>query len=263
MNPSRRALFRRMIGREEPKARLRVQTKFSMHRLSRRHVLKATIAAGFAAMLHSCITLVPGREHGFEVEYRTSKPSSAKEVIESFPNIDKMEIALLKEVGTRGKLVGMTLHRNENFTQTGRMGRNIRSTVHTHGIGRDDPRLTTYPSVNDLKLLLDRVDGKIEDPNLRYVHVASVNNEKKVMGYSTIFLSKRWLELEKKDPHVIRNAIKTLRALHEGRLKGAISDAEYCTGAKEWYEMINKLGLRVRLTAFPGYSGKSGFILPK
>ncbi len=238
--------------------------------ISRRIFLQRTAAltalAAAEITLQSCAVVMP-REHGYGKEFNTRRPdSSVRKVVESFPHAGEMEVGFIKE-RKAGELVGASVTREKDRTVIAynSFTRDPRSLLHTHPVNpNQDVRAQTYPSPSDFHWIIDRIEGKSEHPTtMRTIHIMPMMQDGRALGFSTIYLGKKWLQVEKENPKLIRAAWQYYFRIGQARSVGAIPIEEYIKRMNDFFKEMKDAGLKVRVTPYPGFKVENGFLVPK
>jgi hypothetical protein len=211
--------------------------------------------------------MLVGKDLGYGREFDTRRPhSSVKKIVESFSHVGELEVGFIKE-RKAGRLVGASLVRDPGRTYMAYnpLFHHPRSMLHTHTIDpKRDPRIYTYPSKNDLHWIIDRLHGsKEQPPDMRSYHVMPMTLEGKAMGFSSVRIGKRWIQLEKQFPKLIEAAWNYYSTLESVYFGGSMSTEEYLSRVQTFFENHKKLGLQVRVTPYPGFKVENGFLVPK
>jgi hypothetical protein len=138
--------------------------------------------------------------------------------------------------------------------------------LHTHPVEQGkDPRLHTFPSYNDFHWIVDRIEGKGDNPlTMRTIHVMPITSEGKAMGFSTVRLGKQWLRIEKEHPELVRRAWQYYSVIQRAFAHEAITLEEYGRRLRDFFALMKPNGLQVRVTAYPGFKIEDGlFLVPK
>ncbi|MEK6820788.1 MAG: hypothetical protein AABY11_00110 [archaeon] len=221
--------------------------------LSRRRVLKSaayTGALASLAYLQSCVSL---KTNKYDVEFDTRKPNSVKGVIESFPELSTHEVGFVKEFGRPGKMIGASMGRFEEFTlMDAKYNRKLRSWIHTHPAW---DIIRGYPSSMDFSLHIERRLSKhsLLPFNTRFMHVVPIDDLGRVVGYTTIYLGKKWIKNEKSCPEILRSVVELGKKFDNSRVSGAINRLEYIELRRKLFNLYIQLGMKIRLTAMPPY----------
>lgn len=233
--------------------------------MDRRVAIKGMFAIAAGLTLQSCAAFVT-REFGFDREHSTRFPRSVRDVIEEIPKAGELEIGFIKE-RKAGKLVGASMNRTSGSTTLGynNWKRDPRSTIHTHPVEeRQDARIQTYPSANDMHWMLDRARKESPFPmTMRTIHIAPITREGKAMGICSVRLGKRWLSVEKLFPEFVERCWQDYYIIQRTYGVREISIEEYGKQINNWFKQLEPLGLQKRLTPYPGFQIKNGFIVSK
>lgn len=262
--------WRRAVRRNQPS-----RSPPSSSEISRREFLlrarDVALLATAATALQSCALMVT-REHGFNRDFDTRRPdSSVKKVVESFPDVGKLEVGFIKE-RKAGQIVGASTYRTPSSTGVAynNWTRDPRSTLHTHPISTDGPvhlrdsRVHTYPSSTDFHWIMERINQTSEyPPTMRAIHVMPVTPEGKAMGFSTIRLGKEWLKLEKAHPEIVKYAWQYYSSIQRAYAHESITMDEYGKRIHDFFALMKPNGLQVHVTAYPGFKVENGFLVPK
>ncbi len=231
--------------------------------VSRRTFVKVALGLGLASLMESCAPFVT-RKYGFDREFPTALPNSARQMIESVPGITQKEIAFIKEEGRHGLLVGSSITRESGNTNI-RVGwwRKARSSIHTHRPIQQNPLLQMYPSPIDIGFLLNRLQSPRKKVHVKTMHIAPISTEGKVMGYVSVHVGKKWQEMEQTHPDIVEGAVKQYSAIAQAFANNQLTRADFQKTMAEFWNVIGEVGLRIRFTPMPEFVFKDGYFQPK
>lgn len=199
---------------------------------------------------------------------------SIKKRLEELAEKNPDEIVLAKE--QPGRVRNVTIRSTNQDAQT-IFSRTTRSLIHTHPQEKweteIDYKLSSVPSVRDIRSFLQKSSSSKKNSKLKYYHIAVMNYQNKVIGYYSLGLSKKLSEImnppffglfsseHQKFQHVLKQMDEVERQFH--RLQTPEASNEYYQQYQYLVEELHKLGLLIRRTSMRGYEFKDGYFQPK
>ena len=263
--------FFKRIFKRSPKPVSSKRTRF--HGVSRRTFLKLAAGSGVGVAFFGACNQHPV-EMGSPI---LTRGKSLQSVIEATPDIVRLEMAWIKELGKSGEVRENVVNRKPSGTNFARITKTVRSLIHSHPIQGANPnyplafrlRCCSIQSPEDMDFFIDKALSAKE--NLRFSHTAAIDGHGKVMGYSSTFLEKRFLHSLKTDTSLLIGVADNLRHYREefDRLSWSTKETsvEPLVSILNDYESflgnLKQFGLRIRHTPMPGYAFKDGYFQPK
>lgn len=256
-------------------------------RFTRRTALKMGLVASFLAACRAGSPRVlpepPPNPHRYKGEIDTSRGKLIP-TIESWPDIRTHEMSWAKERGKAGKLRNTAVIRAPLFSERNDDFIRVRSRIHTHAVLENslaNMRLASIPSPRDIGNII-RLALRERDPQkvIRVQHVIPISFDGKVMGFYTLRIGKKLLELiQNKSPSLemsieqilsqneekrrfLKN-LSTLEALQKKYRDGVVEIDLFIHEYEGLLTELKKDGLQVRVTSKNGYIFKDGFFQKK
>ncbi len=257
--------------------------------ITRRMILKMGLVSAFLAACRTQPRRIPlmNNPPAIDYHYRGEVDTSRRKlipIIENWPDSKTHEMAWSKEKGRAGKLRNTAIDRRPDSSVRDDSFMEVRSRIHTHPMLKNTinkARLCSIPSPHDIRRFIRLAFGE-NDPSkiVRVAHIIPISFEGKVMGFYTIRIGKKLIELMKNKPvdgdapvaQIKKNNedkkafVDSLEMLDEMQKKYDNGVADTDQLYKEYSELLDKLqkaGLQIRVTPKNGYTFKDGYFQPK
>ena len=225
--------------------------------LSRRNFLKkvAVPVIGFSL-------LNPGLKAHYRKAFAQRMPASAKERIENAlaaTGSAQNEVAFAKW-RRAGSLENITKKSRHNAVE-GSIPLGSKSSLHNHPFyeysGRTpdelgNMRLNCLASIPDLRKFLKNL-SKVGEANTLYLHIAVNDLQGKVIGYTTLYATKKFI-----DNYIFDEKFRQQRQAAFSPYTAHSRESTF-----EFYNVLKRNGLKIRYTPMPGYRVEEGIFVKK